>query len=128
MSKLISSDEMVLEKLGELNKQLDKSIYKRIEEISKILTSGFIEYDLGESLKNELKDIADRTYIQKYSDKEQIDFLHRNVESISIETLHAQERTPYYLEMFTIITQHIYGDNIRQVIDKGIDIELEKSK
>lgn len=97
----------------------------RIEEIRKILRE-FVEYDKGKLLRKELKDIADKTYIQKYSDKEQIDFLDRH--EASIRSLHAQSTNfPYYLEMFTVLTQHIYADNIQQILDKGIDIERSRS-
>jgi len=93
----------------------------RTEEIRKTLRE-FVLYDKGELLRKELKDIADKTYIQKYSDKEQIDFLDKN--EASIRKVHPQSTNfPYYLEMFTVLTQHIYADNIRQIIDKGIDIE-----
>ena len=93
----------------------------RVDEIREIL-SEFVDYDEGKALRKELKKIADKTYIQKYSDKEHVDFLDRN--EAEFEEVHPQdENEPYYLEMFTIVTQHIYGDNIRQLIDKGIDIE-----
>lgn len=93
----------------------------RVDEIREIL-SEFVDYDEGKSLRKELKKIADKTYVQKYSDKEHVDFLDRN--EAEFEEVHPQaEYTPYYLEMFTVLTQHIYGDNIRQLIDKGIDIE-----
>ena len=94
---------------------------KRVEEIREILRE-FIEYDKAKLLRKELKSIAYKTYIQKYSDKEQIDFLDRH--EASIRSINAQSTNfPYYLEMFTVLTQHIYADNIRQIIDKGIDIE-----
>lgn len=99
-----------------------------VEEIGKIreILSEFVEYDKGLILRKKLKNIADQTYIQKYSDKEHIDFLNRN--EASIKVLHAQSRNhPYYLEMFTTITQHIYADNVRQIIDKAIAIELANS-
>lgn len=97
----------------------------RTEEIRKTLRE-FVLYDKGELLRRELKDIADKTYIQKYSDKEQIDFLDRN--EVSIRKLHPQSTNfPYYLEMFTVSTQRVYADNIRQIIDKGIDNERNRS-
>ena len=97
---------------------------KRVEEIREILRE-FVEYDKAKLLRKELKSIADKTYIQKYCDKEQIDFLDRN--EASIRSVHTQSTNfPYYLEMFTVLTQHIYADNIRQIIDKGIDIERSR--
>ena len=93
----------------------------RVDEIREIL-SELVDYDEGKSLRKELKKIADKTYTQKYSDKEHVDFLDRN--EPEFEKVHPQaEYAPYYLEMFTVLTQHICGDNIRQLIDKGIDIE-----
>ena len=91
------------------------------EEIREILKN-FIEFDKGKLLRKKLKHIADTTYIQKHCDKDQIDFLDRNESSIKI--VHPQSTNfPYYMKMFTVATQHIYADNIRQLIDKGIDIE-----
>lgn len=94
----------------------------RIQEIRDILTE-FVEYDKGESLRLELKEIADETYEQKYSHEEQINFLSRH--SASIRVVHPQSNNyPYYLEMFSVLTQHVYADNVAQLLDKGIDIEI----
>ena len=94
---------------------------KRIDKIRKTL-SEFTGYEKSEKLRKELKSIADKEYIQKYSDKEQIDFLGRH--DVIIETVHpVLSSHPYYLSMFTILTQNIYADNLRQILDKGIDIE-----
>jgi hypothetical protein len=97
----------------------------RIEEIRKTL-SGFVEYDKAALLRKELKDIADRTYVQKYTDTEQIDFLNRH--PVMMKEVHAQSTNfPYYLEMFTVLTRNIYADNVRQLLDKGIDYERNKN-
>ena len=94
----------------------------RIQEIRDILTE-FVEYDKGQSLREELKEIADKTYEQKYSSEEQVNFLSRH--SASIRVVHSQDNNhPYYLEMFCVLTQHIHADNIAQLLDKGIDIEI----
>ncbi|MCD8401303.1 hypothetical protein G1K66_12370 [Tenacibaculum finnmarkense] len=96
---------------------------KRIEEIRNILR-GFVPYEEALELKNELNKIANDNYIQKYSDTEHIDFISRNNDCISIKEEHPQNTNfPYYLTMFTIVTQHIRADNVRQILDKGIDIE-----
>jgi len=63
---------------------------ERINEIRKEL-SKFVTVERGRSLRSELKDIADKTYIQKYTDTEQIDFLDRNEVRIFIENLIANQ-------------------------------------
>ena len=93
----------------------------RIKDIRYIL-SEFVECSYGETLREELKTIADNTYKQKYSDTEYLNFMSEH--EVSFEVVGAQSKNdPYYLEMFTVLTQHIYADNVRQLLDKAIDIE-----
>lgn len=97
----------------------------RIDEIREKLR-GYVYPKEGENLREELKRIADKTYMQKYSDTQHMEFLDRNGYA-SIDIIHPQSTNfPYYLGLFTVITQHIYADNLRQVLDKAIDIEIEK--
>jgi hypothetical protein len=94
---------------------------KRVSEIRSILRK-FVNYEKAELLKKELNCIAIGNYIQKYSSKEYISFLSRN--ESSIKKTHPQETNfPYYMQMFTVTTQHIYADSLEQLLDSGIDIE-----
>ena len=98
---------------------------KRTNEIRELL-SKFTEYNEACVLQKELNDIANKTYKQEYTDTEHINFLNRN--DASIKQTHPQETNfPYYLQMFTVITQHIYADNVRQILDKGIHIEKQNN-
>ena len=94
---------------------------KRVNEIRSILIE-FVNYEEAELLKKELNFIAIDNYKQKYSSKEHISFLSRN--ESSIKKTHPQETNfPYYMQMFTVNTQHIYADSLEQLLDSGIDIE-----
>lgn len=106
-----------------LNKTTTEMKTQRTKEIRATLVK-FVSYEVGEQLRKELKAIADETYVQKYSDSEQIGFLERNQASIHVQVVSPQAvNFPYYLEMFTVVTQHIYADNLRQLVDIGLDIE-----
>ncbi len=72
---------------------------------------------------------TDKTYIQKYSGKAHLDFLARNFDGLSINKVHPKsENYPYNLCMFSIVTQHIYADNLNQLFDLAIDIENKVTK
>ena len=96
---------------------------KRINEIREIL-SDFVEYEYGEILRKELNEIANKTYKKKYSDEEHLNFLTKH--NTSIRNVHPQcSNAPYFIEMFCVLTQHIYADNIIELLDKAIDIEKQ---
>ena len=99
----------------------------RVLEIREILRK-FVTYRKDELLREELNTIANNNYIQKYSDTDYIDFICRHQDKFSIEIIGSQSTNfPYYLSMFTCVTQHIKADNIRQLLDKAIEIELNQT-
>ncbi len=92
-----------------------------MEEIRKQLQQ-FISYEEGEKLRNQLHDFALKNYKSKYTSDKQIEFLDRHSPSFTIN--HPQETNfPYYFTMFTVLTQHIQGDCVSELLDIGIDIE-----
>jgi len=94
-----------------------------LEEIKvRLRESAFIQYDEGENLRSLLKKIADEIYVQRYNDTEQLDFINRHEATFQI--IHPQTTgCPFYLKMFTVCTQHVYGDNVRQILDIALDME-----
>jgi len=85
----------------------------------------FVKYERGEFLREKIHQKALKKYKQRYSDREQLDFLERH--QISIRINHPQsENHPYYYTMFSIITQHIMGDTVAELLDKALDIEKDE--
>lgn len=101
---------------------------ERIDNIRERLGS-FVSYEEGIKLRAELKEIADLFYIQKHSHEEHVMFLCRH--RASFDDISPQSSNhPFVVSMFTCLTQHIYADNVIQLLDKAVDIENEiiKSK
>lgn len=93
----------------------------RKEEIRNKL-SEFVDCDYGKKLREELNLISKNEYIKKHSDNEYIKFIEENSERFSVEVNGYQSRNePYYLDMFTIRTQHVLGDSIYECIDKAME-------
>jgi len=81
-----------------------------------------MDYHEGEALREELRSIARRSYRPRHSDSALIDFMERNEVSFTVN--HAQATNfPYYYTMFSVVTQHIQSDTIREALDKAIEIE-----
>ncbi|MFB3056078.1 MAG: hypothetical protein ACE1ZQ_02810 [Ignavibacteriaceae bacterium] len=96
---------------------------KEIEQLRDQLTE-FIPYDDGKEIRKQIRDWAILNYKQKYSDNHHMDFAKRNM--ISTEVVHPQSTNhPYYYQMFSVVTQHIYADTIEELYDNAIDIEKE---
>lgn len=99
----------------------------QIEEIREKLKK-FVTFQEGTELRNLLHTLAVGSYKQKYSHAEYIDFM--ETYEVKIEKNGAQQTNfPYYYSMFTIPTQHIVGDTVKELLDKAIDIvkgEVEK--
>lgn len=89
----------------------------RDQQIMKEL-SEFTEYDRGSELRLELKLIYLIGYKPSRDDKFYLDFIKDNVNSFSIKECHAQSMNePYVYNIFTIKTQHIYGNSLEHCID-----------
>jgi len=98
----------------------------RIKNIRNVLKK-HCPYEIAFDLKNKLNEIANNDYVQKYCNTEHINFISRHSDYLSLKKTHPQSTNhPYYLCLFSVITQHIYADNIKQILDKAIDIEKSK--
>ena len=76
----------------------------------------------GKEIRKKIRLWSIKNYNQKYSDTEHMNFIKRNL--VSTEVLGWQSSNfPYYYEMFSGVTQHIYGDTMEELFDKAIDIE-----
>ena len=84
----------------------------------------FLEYNKAYAIRCFIREWAIKNYIPKYTDKERMEFLERH--EVSIEQNHSQSQNhPYIYTMFSVITQHIMGDTVAELLDKGIEIEKQ---
>lgn len=87
----------------------------------------FIPYEKGKRLREQLNKHAIENYEQKFPDSDYILFMERNIVSFDIN--HAQSSNhPYYYTMFSVLTQHIMGDCIKELLDKALYIENNQKK
>lgn len=88
------------------------------EEIREKLSS-FIEYEEGQDLRNRLKIMAVVTYIPKFDLEAYLHYM--NSFPCSFDELHPQDTNhPYYWSMFSVPSQHVYGDCVEECLDKAI--------
>jgi len=86
----------------------------------------FVEYDKGYAIREFIHELALEHYEKKHSETKHLEFLERH--EVKIERNHSQSvNHPYYFTMFSIITQHIMGDTVAELLDKAIDIEEKAS-
>jgi hypothetical protein len=84
----------------------------------------FLEYNKAYAIRCFIHEWAINHYVPKYTERERMEFLERH--QVSIEKNHSQSQNhPYIYTMFTIITQHIMGDTVAELLDKAIDIEMQ---
>ncbi len=82
-----------------------------------------VEYKRGEIVRARLKQIAEENYIPKHTDKEYVDFMGRHECSVTIN--HAQSSNhPYYYQLFSVVSQHVMGDCMREVLDNAMYCEV----
>jgi hypothetical protein len=94
-----------------------------IDEIRKRLRE-FVEYTTAEELKQVLHTFAKGEYIPKNSPARYLEFMNDHV--CSFEKCHPQSTNhPYYFGMFSVISQHVYGDVIEECLDQAIEFEKQ---
>jgi hypothetical protein len=87
----------------------------------------FTTYDKGLELRKQLNKIAKKLYIPKHTPAKYLDFMGQY--DIRFSKLHTQDSNhPYYLEMFSVISQHVYGDCVAECLDKAMKIEKQYKK
>lgn len=92
-----------------------------MEELRKKLKV-FVPYEDCKKIRKQIRALAIKTYKQRYSDTEHMGFIKKHEISVKVVGFQ-QSNFPYYYEMFSVITQHIYADTIEELFDKAIDIE-----
>ena len=98
---------------------------ERVEEIRARLQE-WVEYEEGERLCMELHALALNNYEPKHTDGEYMDFIGRNASDYSLTISDPQSTNhPYYMELFTIVSQHVDGDCLKECMDNAMDIAGE---
>jgi hypothetical protein len=96
----------------------------RIIEISNTLRNWHAQFysaAQGEKLRRELERLTKETYQQKYGQADYFDFIRRYGEGLSIDRCGDQDsNNPYEWEMFTVRTQHVYGNSMEQLFDNAL--------
>ncbi len=86
-----------------------------------------LPYEEAKAIKKKLRKYAKENYKQRHTDTECINFMQRH--EVSIDEVHPQSTNfPYCYYMFTVLTQHIYADSIRELLDIALDKEVTHSK
>jgi hypothetical protein len=79
----------------------------------------FVTANKGQLLRDDLETIASRVYSPKHSAEEYMVWIARNLPSFRRN--HPQEQNaPFVLCMFSVASQHVYGDSIQECLDKAM--------
>ncbi len=79
----------------------------------------FIPYDEGVAIRKVLHEYAKKNYMPKHSYAEY--FIFMNNHECSFDVCHAQSSNhPWYFGLFTVKSQHVYGDCVEECLDNAI--------
>lgn len=88
-------------------------------EIATLLTE-FVTYEDGKKLRAELHSIALREYQPRHTANEYLAFMNRHVPTFDLCGTQSTNH-PWYMSMFTIISQHVYGDCVEECLDTAME-------
>ena len=80
-----------------------------------------VVYQKGLDIRKQLKQYAELYYTPKHSPDVYMRYLRDNECSFRIAGAQSTNH-PYYWEMFSIPSQHVYGDCIEECFDNAIDV------
>jgi hypothetical protein len=102
-------------------RNLSQTIIDKIRESLK----SFVVYEQAEPMRESLHNWAKLHYKPKNTPDEYMRFINRWIPDF--QKVHAQcTNFPYYLSMFTTVSQRVYGDCVEECLDKAIEYEKGK--
>lgn len=96
-------------------------------EVLKFLLTQDHDYDSGKIIRERLHELALRSYVPVYSDSQYLKFMENN-QCVFDKVPNQSKNTPCYLRLFTVASQHIYGDCVKGCLDKAIDYLLSQGE
>lgn len=90
----------------------------RSVEIGKLLGS-FVTANEGRKLRSELHEIAKREYVPEHTLDEYMEWMNLHVPKFELCGPQCTN-FPWYLGMFTVVSQHVYGDCVQECLDKAM--------
>lgn len=102
-----------------------RTLSQKIVDDAKLLLKSFLPFEEAKVFKDMIHEWALTTYVPKNEPSEYLRFMNRW--ECKIERVHPQSTNfPYYLQLFTTVSQHVYGDCIEECLDKAIEYEKGK--
>jgi len=91
-----------------------------VEDIREIL-SGPVDFKRGRMLRRRLGELA-ANYRPRRTPSDYLEWMNKN--HVRVNEVGPQQRNfPYKLCMFTVASQHVYGDSLEQCLDKAMDAD-----
>jgi hypothetical protein len=94
----------------------------KIEEYRQILKGNISGKD-AKKYRDELHKISIFHYVPQHTNEEYMQWMQENFPTF--QELYS-EQYPHYMQMFTIASQHVYGDSIYECLDKGMSVTPEE--
>lgn len=94
---------------------------RRMQEIKGRLCE-FHDPHTGQSLRSELHNLARMTYVPKHKPEEYVEWMQRAMPHFE-KCSNQSTNHPFFMQMFTVISQHVYGNTIEECLDSGIEID-----
>lgn len=90
----------------------------KIEEYREILKTN-ISPGMGQAIREELNKISNLFYCHNHENEEYMEWIAKNLPIF--KRVGSQDKNqPFYLQMFTIKSQFVYGDSIYECLDKAM--------
>lgn len=98
------------------------------DQLRKLLGRGIgtYKYEEGVAIRARLHFIGRMNYNRQHLPKDYLEFLARN--ECKFDRLHAQDQRPHVWCLFTVVSQHVYGDTVEEVLDKAMEIEFQRQQ
>lgn len=103
---------------------LDRLDAKGLRALLKDKSPGTYSYETGVAIRGRLHFLGRMNYEAQNRPKEYMEFLTRN--ECSFKRVGAQQCNPAVWELFTVVSQHVYGDTVEECLDKAMTIERRK--
>ena len=98
---------------------------KKIEEYRQILQGNISGKD-AKKYREELHKISILHYVPQHTNEEYMQWMQENFPTF--RGVYSETNYPYYMQMFTVASQHVYGDSIYECLDNGMSVKPEENR
>ncbi|QRE00239.1 hypothetical protein [Burkholderia phage BCSR5] len=105
----------------------ERTIRERICEIRTSLLATSLPYETARLLRKELSELQEKHYVPLHTAAQYLEFL--STHEVTTKRINVQDTNrPYVWCLFNIACQHVYGDTVKECLDKAMAIVYRKPR